>query len=112
MDNAKLFIDYLISDEVQQQFGDNLTIRPIIASISSKTLPPSARFIPSPRTLPTSQSTRTRLWSATKTYLQACSKVKYSIMFIRPAQELRGLKKRGKAGTIPPPQAFIRDCAR
>ena len=40
MDNAKLFIDYLISDEVQQQFGDNLTIRPIIASISSKTLTP------------------------------------------------------------------------
>lgn len=38
MDNAKLFIDFLISDECQQLFGDNLTIRPIIASIQSKTL--------------------------------------------------------------------------
>lgn len=40
LDNAKLFIDYIISEEAQQMFGDNLTIRPILASISSKTLTP------------------------------------------------------------------------
>lgn len=38
LENAKLFIDYLISEECQQAFGDNLTIRPILAHIQSKTL--------------------------------------------------------------------------
>lgn len=38
LENAKLFIDYLISEECQQAFGDNLTIRPILAHVPSKTL--------------------------------------------------------------------------
>lgn len=38
LENAKLFMDYLISEECQQAFGDNLTIRPILASVQSKTL--------------------------------------------------------------------------
>lgn len=40
MENAKLFIDYLISDEVQQMLGNNLTNRPILSTVTSKTLRP------------------------------------------------------------------------
>ena len=38
MENAKLFVDFLISAECQQLFGDNLTIRPILPGIASKKL--------------------------------------------------------------------------
>lgn len=39
MENAKLFIDFLISEECQTIFGEKLTNRPILESIKPKNLP-------------------------------------------------------------------------
>lgn len=39
IDNAKLFIDFLISEECQKIFGEKLTNRPILESVKPKNLP-------------------------------------------------------------------------
>lgn len=39
MDNAKLFIDFLITEECQKIFGEKLTNRPILESVKPKNLP-------------------------------------------------------------------------
>lgn len=39
LENAKLFVDFLISEECQQIFGEKLTNRPILAQVKPKNLP-------------------------------------------------------------------------
>lgn len=44
LDNAKKFIDYLLSDEAQKMLGEKLTNRPVKASIECKNLTPISQI--------------------------------------------------------------------